>query len=139
VEDLQLPAAVTISPNATISHAIELMMEREYSQLPVIDSRRKLIGYVSLTSLQTHLDAGEAKPNDSISKWMFSFGGSKTSNGKRKRYQLITPDTSLSELSKFFEKHSFAVVTDSERKWCLGVATKYDLINFLNHRNSGFS
>jgi cystathionine beta-synthase len=109
------------------------MLDREYSQLPVIDSHKKLIGYVSLASLQTHLDVGEATPKDAISKWMFSFGGSK--NG-RKQYQLITPDTPLSELAKFFEKHSFAVVTDSERKWCLGVATKYDLINFLNHRNS---
>src|SRR3989337_1266056 len=106
------------------------MLEREYSQLQVIDSHKKLTGYVSLTSLQTHLGVGEAKPNDDISKWMFTFGRSKTSNGKRQRYQLITPDTPLSELSEFFEKHSFAVVTDSERKWCLGVATKYDLINF---------
>ncbi|CAI2164990.1 18984_t:CDS:10 [Funneliformis geosporum] len=136
VEDLQLPAAVTIPPNITISHAIELMLEREYSQLPVIDSHKKLIGYVSLTSLQTYLDAGEAAPKDVVSKWLFSFGGNGTNYSKRERYQLITPDTPLSELAKFFEKHSFAVVTDSERKWCLGVATKYDLINFLNHRNS---
>ncbi|RIA96881.1 pyridoxal-phosphate dependent enzyme [Glomus cerebriforme] len=136
VEDLQLPAAVTISPNATISHAIELMLDREYSQLPVIDTHKKLIGYVSLASLQTHLEVGEATLKDAISDWMFSFG-SKNGGAKRKRYQLVTPDTPLSELAKFFEKHSFAVVTDSERKWCLGVATKYDLINFLNHRNSG--
>ncbi|RGB28492.1 tryptophan synthase beta subunit-like PLP-dependent enzyme [Rhizophagus diaphanus] len=136
VEDLQLPAAVTISPNATISQAIELMLNREYSQLPVIDSHKKLIGYVSLTSLQSHLEVGGATLKEPISKWMFSFGGNKSGNSKRKRYQLITPDTPLSELAKFFEKHSFAVVTDSERKWCLGVATKYDLINFLNHRNS---
>ena len=91
---------------------------------------------ISLTSLQTHLDAKKATPKDLISKWMFSFSGSENGNTKRKRYQLITPDTPLSELAKFFEKHSFAVVTDTERKWCLGVATKYDLINFLNRRNS---
>nr|CAG8504541.1 11121_t:CDS:10 [Entrophospora candida] len=102
VEDLQLPAALTISPNVKISRAIDLMIEREFSQLPVIDSHRKLIGYVSLASLQTHLN------------------------------------TPLSELSKFFEKHSFAVITDSERKFCLGITTKYDLIHFLNHRNSMF-
>ena len=136
MEDLQLPAAVTVLPTTIISSAIELMLDREYSQLPVIDSHKKLIGYVSLTSLQTHLDVGEATPKDPLSKWMFSFDGSINSNTKRKRYQLITPDTPLSELAKFFEKHSFAVVTDTERKWCLGVATKYDLINFLNRRNS---
>lgn len=45
--------------------------------------------------------------------------------------------TPLSDLSKFFEKHSFAVVTDEDRRWCLGVATKYDLMTFLNRRQTG--
>lgn len=40
----------------------------------------------------------------------------------------------LLKKAKFFEKNSFAVVTDENRKWCLGVATKYDLISFLHRR-----
>ncbi|CAG8575637.1 6244_t:CDS:10 [Paraglomus brasilianum] len=137
VEDLQLPAAVTVTPTASITHALELMLEREYSQLPVIDDHRKLLGYVSQASLQTHLEAGDAHPQDQVAKWMFSFVGSGR-QGKRAKYQIITPDTPLSELAKFLDEHSFAVVTDSERKWCLGVATKYDLISFLNRRNAEF-
>ncbi|KAH8550273.1 tryptophan synthase beta subunit-like PLP-dependent enzyme [Umbelopsis sp. PMI_123] len=136
VEDLQLPAAVTISPSATVSHALNLMLEREYSQLPVIhSSNKKLVGYVSQSTLEAHLSDGSAQPNDSVSKWMFNFlkrGKGQKSNAK---YEMITPDTSLADLAKFFEKNSFAVVTDADRKWCLGVATKYDLISFLNRRN----
>ncbi|KAI9311100.1 tryptophan synthase beta subunit-like PLP-dependent enzyme [Dichotomocladium elegans] len=131
VEDLQLPAAVTIPPTATVSYALDLMLEREFSQLPVIRTdNKKLVGYVSLAALQEHLDRGTTKPNTSVQDCMFAF---KKSTGASK-YQVITPDTSLADLAKFFEKNSFAMVTDSNRKWCLGVATKYDLISFLNRR-----
>ncbi|KAI8985070.1 tryptophan synthase beta subunit-like PLP-dependent enzyme [Pilobolus umbonatus] len=131
VEDLQLPAAVTIAPSSSVSHALDLMLEREYSQLPVIrDDNRKLVGYVSLTSLQNHLENGSIQLKDTVESCMFAF---KKSPGLNK-YELITPDTSLAELAKFFEKNSFAVITDANRKWCLGVATKYDLISFLHRR-----
>ncbi|CAO3624100.1 unnamed protein product [Cunninghamella echinulata] len=132
VEDLQLPAAVTIPPSTTISRAINIMIEREYSQLPVVHAEnKKLVGYVSLTSLQSRLDQGLIKLDDSVESCMFSFKNAKSSG---MTYQLITPDTSLADLAKFFEKNSFAVVTDENRKWCLGVATKYDLISFLHRR-----
>ncbi|CAG8672818.1 14002_t:CDS:2, partial [Dentiscutata heterogama] len=134
VEDLQLPAAVTVLPNVTIAHAFDLMVEREFSQLPVTDSHRKLLGYVSLTSLQDKLDSGDATLTDEVSKWMFTFGSRNSQNQIRRQiYQIITPDTPLSELAKFFEKHSFAIVTDSERKWALAVTTKMDLIRFLRY------
>ncbi|ORE03408.1 tryptophan synthase beta subunit-like PLP-dependent enzyme [Rhizopus microsporus var. microsporus] len=130
VEDLQLPAAVTIPPTCTVGHAIDLMLEREYSQLPVINPlNRKLVGYVSLSSLQEHLVHNTADLSSTVESCMFSF--KKEGN---KKYQVITPDTSLADLAKFFEKNSFAVITDANRKWCLGVATKYDLISFLHRR-----
>ncbi|RIB27049.1 tryptophan synthase beta subunit-like PLP-dependent enzyme [Gigaspora rosea] len=135
VEDLQLPAAVTVLPNVTIAQALDLMVEREFSQLPVTDSHRKLLGYVSLTSLQDKLDSGDATLTDEVSKWMFTFGSRNSPNHRRRQiYQIITPDTPLYELAKFFEKHSFAIVTDSERKWALAVTTKMDLIRFLRYR-----
>lgn len=130
VEDLQLPAAVTIAPTSTVGYALDLMLEREYSQLPVIKpENRKLVGYVSLNALQDSLTRNSVHLNSTVSSYMFSF--KKETNNK---YQVITPDTSLADLAKFFEKNSFAVITDVNRKWCLGVATKYDLISFLHRR-----
>ncbi|KAL0080671.1 tryptophan synthase beta subunit-like PLP-dependent enzyme [Phycomyces blakesleeanus] len=132
VEDLQLPAAVTIPPSASIANALDLMLEREYSQLPVIHpANKKLVGYVSLASLQARLEQGTVKLDDRIESCMYAFN---KASGNLSKYRVITPDTSLAELAKFFEKNSFAVVTDSQRKWCLGVATKYDLISFLHRR-----
>ncbi|KAG0743215.1 hypothetical protein G6F57_004756 [Rhizopus arrhizus] len=130
VEDLQLPAAVTIAPTSTVGHAIDLMLEREYSQLPVIKpDNRKLVGYVSLSALQDRLNNNSINLNSPVDSCMSSFKKEST-----RKYQVITPDTSLADLAKFFEKNSFAVITDSNRKWCLGVATKYDLISFLHRR-----
>lgn len=136
VEELQLPAAVTVPPSATVGYALDLMLTREFSQLPVINpTNRKLMGYISLTTLTNLMEEGRAQESDLVSQWMFSF----LKKGKRSgatTYQTITPNTPLSDLSKFFEKHSFAVVTDDQRRWCLGIATKYDLMTFLNRRQS---
>lgn len=96
VEDLQLPAAVTISPSASVSHALDLMLEREYSQLPVIQNR-KLVGYVSLSSLQDHLENGKVQLNDKVETHMYSFK-KKMPGGAAHKYQVITPDTSLADL-----------------------------------------
>ncbi|KAF9435740.1 hypothetical protein BGZ76_005603 [Entomortierella beljakovae] len=136
VEDLQLPAAVTIPPTATVGYALDLMLTREFSQLPVLNpANRKLMGYISLTALTSLMEEGQAQESDEVSKWMYSFQ-KKRKKGERSTYETISPNTLLSDLSKFFEKHSFAVVTDDDRRWCLGVATKYDLMTFMNRRQS---
>lgn len=58
-------------------------------------------------------------------------------------YQLITPETPLEELEAFFEgggaasgaeKKEFAVVTDGDRKFVMGVATRGDLEEFVRRR-----
>ncbi|KAF9359566.1 hypothetical protein BGX34_008284 [Mortierella sp. NVP85] len=137
VEDLQLPAAVTVPPTATVGYALDLMMTREFSQLPVINpTNRKLMGYISLTTLTNLMEDGRAQESDQVSKWMFSFMKKGKEGSGAPAYQTITPNTPLADLSKFFEKHSFAVVTDDQRRWCLGIATKYDLMTFLNRRQS---
>ncbi|KAG0263501.1 hypothetical protein DFQ27_001753 [Actinomortierella ambigua] len=137
VEDLQLPAAVTIPPTATVGYAMDLMMTREFSQLPVIHpTNRKLMGYISQTTLTNLLEEGQAHDDDQVSKWMYSFVKKQPGLATPSKYVTITPLTPLAELAQFFEKHSFAVVTDEDRRWCLGVATKYDLMTFLNRRQS---
>ncbi|KAI8138901.1 tryptophan synthase beta subunit-like PLP-dependent enzyme [Fennellomyces sp. T-0311] len=132
VEDLQLPAAVTIPPTAPVSYALDVMLEREFSQLPVIRTdNKKLVGYVSLTSLQEQLEHQTIQAKTTVEQCMYTF---KKKGAPTSKYQIITPDTSLADLAKFFDKNSFAVITDDNRKWCLGVATKYDLISFLHRR-----
>ena len=86
VEELQLPAAVTIPPTATVGYALDLMMTREFSQLPVLNpTNRKLMGYISLTALTTLLEEGQAQESDLVSKWMYSFLKKNKSGGPRSK------------------------------------------------------
>ncbi|KAJ1968048.1 hypothetical protein IWQ62_001481 [Dispira parvispora] len=150
VEDLQLPEAVTISPRDTVSKALDIMESREYSQLPVINStHRKLVGYITLGTLQALLLTDRVTLDQPIREVMYRFQPlaaqrssaandhpSRLNAARRPTYQVITPDTPLNELAKFFEHHSVAFVTDSARKFCLGVVTKFDLLKFISRRRS---
>ena len=60
---------------------------------------------------------------------------------KGKQYTVITTETELEALEVFFDggpdgenPQSFAVVTDSGRKFVLGVATRADLEEFVKRR-----
>lgn len=58
-----------------------------------------------------------------------------------RRYRVISMDTPLEQLEAFFEgaetggqKQEFAVVTDDNRRFVLGVATRADLEEFVKRR-----
>ncbi|KUI66259.1 Cystathionine beta-synthase [Cytospora mali] len=136
VEDLQPPAALSLTPSDPISLAVEAAFEREYTHLTIVDaSTRSLLGYISIPNLQSLLEAGTVKPEDPISTAMTRF------QRKGKKYQVITMDTPLEDLEAFFEgaatggqKQEFAVVTDEDRRFVLGVATRGDLEEFVKRR-----
>lgn len=136
VEDLQPPAALSLTPSDPISVAIDLAFERDYTHLTVVDSEtRSLLGYISVPNLQSMLDSGKANPADPVSSAMARF------QRKGRQYKVITMDTPLEKLEAFFEgaatggqKQDFAVVTDDNRRFVLGVATKADLEEFVRRR-----
>ncbi|CAG7959395.1 unnamed protein product [Penicillium salamii] len=137
IEDLDPPPALSISSHDPIATAIMAAYERDYTHLTVISStKRSLLGYLSIPRLKELLQSGAVKDSDSVSAAMQRF------NRKRGTYQTITMETPLEELRKFFdgethpngEKQQFAVVTDQQRKFVLGVATKEDLEEFVKRR-----
>ncbi|KAJ1841574.1 hypothetical protein H4S02_000487 [Coemansia sp. RSA 2611] len=142
IEDLQLPAAVTVSETDPMGVAISLMTEHDFSQVPVTSAGRRLVGYLTLSAAQTLVDNHVATVDQPVSNFMLRFDAQPSrpvapgGTSIRKRYWLITPETPLSELSRFFETNSVAFVTDASRKFCLGIATKQDLIGFLARRNT---
>lgn len=110
--------------------------ERDYTHLTVISEyTRALLGYLNIPRLKELIQKGTVKDSDPVEKAMQKF---------RRRgnvYKIIAMDTSLEELEAFFEgvgmdgnKQDFAVVTDGDRKFVLGVATKGDLEEFVKRR-----
>ena len=110
--------------------------ERDYSHLTVVSSdTRALLGYLSIPRLKELLKNGTVKDGDPVEMAMQKF------RRKGNVYKVITMDTPLEELEEFFEsgsvggsKQDFAVVTDLNRRFVLGVATKWDLEEFVRRR-----
>jgi hypothetical protein len=121
----------------TVSDVLIAALGNDYTHLTVLDSStRALRGYVAIPALQAKLDAGLVRPNDRITeeKAMTTFR-------RGRKYTVITPATPLEDLERFFDggmsagqTQDFAVVTDPERKFVLGVATKADLEEFVKRR-----
>ncbi|KAJ0121143.1 cystathionine beta-synthase [Diaporthe amygdali] len=136
VEDLQPPAALSLTPSDPISLALEAAFERDYTHLTIVDSEtRSLMGYISIPNLQSLLDGGKVAAEDPISAAMTRF------QRRGRKYKVITMDTPLEELEAFFEgaqtagqKQEFAVITDDNRRFVLGVATRDDLEQFVKRR-----
>ena len=126
VEDLQLPAAVCVYDSQPATDALETMMSRDFSQLPVVNSNRKVVGLIQLRALEGLSQSDLQLP---IRRWMHSFSRKKTTP-----YVVVTPATPLAELEQFFENHPAAIVTDSSAKFPLGIVTKLDLMRFVSRR-----
>ncbi|KIY48430.1 hypothetical protein FISHEDRAFT_43315 [Fistulina hepatica ATCC 64428] len=128
VEDLQLPPAFALPEDEAIARAIDLAYDRDFSHIPVLNSSRKPIGYIDVATLKLKFERGEANPDDKVAACMTKF---KRSGAP---YTVITPMTPLAELEEFLEHNIFALITDNERKFVLGVATPQDLESFAVRR-----
>lgn len=136
VEDLQLSPAVCVVSSTAIERAISVAHDHDYSQLPLVDEARKLLGYVDVASLRQRLDAGQSQPEDRVETAMLSFAHQGKNAGKRK-FTVITPQTDLADLEAFLGHEPFAFVTDASRAFVLGVVTTEDLTKFVARRGGG--
>ncbi|TRM60327.1 hypothetical protein BD626DRAFT_407646 [Schizophyllum amplum] len=129
VEDLQLQPAFALPSTEAVSRAIELAYDRDFSHIPVLDKSRRPLGYIDVAALKKTWEAGGADPNAPVSQFMTKFKRSTS-----QPYTTITPWTSLADLEDFLKNNLFAIVTDNDRKFVLGVATAQDLENFVTRR-----
>ncbi|KAG8766972.1 hypothetical protein FRC20_006029 [Serendipita sp. 405] len=133
VEDLQLPPAFALSKTQNVMSAIELAYDRDFSYLPILDKNRRPLGYIDVTALKQAWEAGEIDADDQVHNVATKFDRSSATG---RAYTVITPNTPLEILEEFLRKNVFALVTDHERKFVLGVATMQDLENFVTRRGS---
>jgi len=131
VEDLQLPPAFSLPQQESISRALELAYERDFSHIPVLNTNRKPLGYLDVPALKQKWEGGLVDPNEKVSKYMTKFKRSPSTP-----YTLITPSTPLEDLEEFLNHNIFAIVTDFDRKFLLAVATLQDLENFVKRRGT---
>jgi hypothetical protein len=139
VADLDLPPALSTSPDTSLDSAFLSASSHDYTHLTVLSpTTRALLGYLPIPRLRTLLETRQLQPSDPVSKAMVRF-----QRDRGRVYRVITMETELWELEGFFEgigdlgngeKQDFAVVTDAGRKFVLGVVTKGDLEEFVKRR-----
>ncbi|KAL1606070.1 cystathionine beta-synthase [Nothophoma quercina] len=157
IASLRLKPVTTVPTNSPCSEAIETMREKGFDQLPVSTyssaGKQRLVGLVTLGNLLSYIASGRASPKSKVEDIMFDFRklnevvkdlgrlhleGEGTKVGSRREFVEITRDTKLSDLNKFFEWNSAAIVTekvDGETR-AAAVVTKVDLLTWMVSQKS---
>jgi cystathionine beta-synthase len=147
VGSLRLKPVTSVLETSLCSEAIETMRDKAFDQLPVLAGPGgKLVGLVTLGNLLSYVSRGRATGKTPVKDVMFDFSRidevvtdpREGKASKHRKFVSITIDTPLTELSKFFEWNSAAVVTESstgDHKAALSkplaVVTKVDLLTWM--------
>ncbi|GAC96448.1 hypothetical protein PHSY_004028 [Pseudozyma hubeiensis SY62] len=137
VEDLQVPPAISVPSSTSISSALRVALDHDYSQLPLVsDKNRKLLGYVQKDRLEQQVNSSNGDKTVATIMTKFSGGSAAASSSSAAvaTYTVITPDTGLAELEVFLQSQPFAFITDPGRAFVLGVATQEDLSKYVSRR-----
>ncbi|XP_049483742.1 cystathionine beta-synthase isoform X2 [Panthera uncia] len=147
VQELSLSAPLTVLPTVTCEHTIEILREKGFDQVPVVDESGAILGMVTLGNMLSSLLAGKVQPSDQVRKVLY------------KQFKQIRLTDPLGKLSHILEMDHFALVVheqiqsrdlaltgvvggpsdhsngkSSKRQTVFGVVTAIDLLNFVAAR-----
>uniref|UniRef100_A0ACB8FHV7 Uncharacterized protein n=1 Tax=Sphaerodactylus townsendi TaxID=933632 RepID=A0ACB8FHV7_9SAUR len=133
VQELCLSAPLTVLPSVTCEKTIEILREKGFDQVPVVDESGVILGMVTLGNMLSSVLAGKVQPSDQVSKVIY------------KQFKKIRLQDNLGKLSHILEIDHFALVVhdqiqyhsdgkSSKRQMVFGVVTAIDLLNFVTAR-----
>jgi acetoin utilization protein AcuB len=130
---------ITVSPDTPIQEALQLMRSRSIRRLPVLDSKGKLVGLVSM------LDLIDASPSDatSLSVWELNYLVSKITVKDVMTTDLITvtEDTPLEEAARIMADNKIGGLPVLQGEELVGIITETDLfkifLEMLGGRRAG--
>jgi len=125
IKDLNLHEAITVDSKTTVQATLDLMKKGGFDQIPIVDEHKKMVGFVTTSSLLAAISKGKATINGPVLDATYH-------SNTKKHFQVVTPATKLADLQKFFEKNSAAFVTsEKDNSVVLSVVTKVDLLHWL--------
>uniref|UniRef100_UPI0029557DB7 cystathionine beta-synthase-like n=1 Tax=Panthera onca TaxID=9690 RepID=UPI0029557DB7 len=71
VQELSLSAPLTVLPTVTCEHTIEILREKGFDQVPVVDESGAILGMVTLGNMLSSLLAGKVQPSDQVRKVLY--------------------------------------------------------------------
>lgn len=111
----------TVTENDSVQHALSLMAERDFSQLPVVDEGQKLVGMITSDSILRAVSNFRAIPQSLKVSHVVK---------KAKPHQL---EDDLSELLRGLRDTSAIPIVDGEDK-VVYIVTNYDTAEYFRHR-----
>ncbi|KAI1241494.1 hypothetical protein IHE44_0004967 [Lamprotornis superbus] len=130
IQELSLSAPLTVLPTVTCAKTVEILREKGFDQVPVVDESGVILGMVTLGNMLSSLLVGKVKPSDEVRKVIY------------KQFQQINLKDNLGKLSHILEIDHFALVvheqiqyhtdgSSSKRQMVFGIVTAIDLLNFV--------
>ena len=130
VSRLGISAPFTVQPTVSCSAVIELMHSKGFDQIPIVDEANKILGVVTEGNLAKLLTRGKVSGSDPVSSAAF------------KKYEVVTPDSTLSELSRAFDRDAFAIVVSEQTTFTssnesvshssvVGLVSRIDMLNYV--------
>ena len=139
--DVMTPDPVCISPDAAITDAIQLMLERKFSGLPVVDARGALVGIVTEGDLVRRTETGTQRKRSGWLEFLVGPGRLATEYlqaRSRKVEDVMTPDvrtvtenTTLDEIVHLMERHQINRVLVMRDGKLVGIVTRANLLHAL--------
>jgi CBS domain-containing protein len=141
---IMTPDAISVLPEDTVQHAIELMLKNRISGLPVVDKNRNLVGIVSEGDLLRRAEIGtERKRNRWLSLLLGTGRLAKDyvhSHG-RKVEEIMTPEpvtvseyTPLEDVARLMEQHHIKRLPVMRDDKLVGMVTRANLIQAIAAR-----
>jgi CBS domain-containing protein len=141
VSDVMTRRVISVTPEATVRHAIHLMLANHISGLPVIDDKGKLVGIVSEGDFLRRSEIGTERKR---SRWLIAFLGPNEpahdyvhSHGlKVKEVMTCEPikvqeDTQLDQVVHLMESHNIKRLPVVRGEKVVGVVSRANLMRAL--------
>ena len=141
VSDVMTRRVISVTPEATVRHAIRLMLQNNISGLPVIDDKGKLVGIVSEGDFLRRSEIGTERKR---SRWLTAFLGPSEpahdyvhSHGlKVKEVMTCEPimvqeDTQLDQVVHLMESHNIKRLPVVRGEKVVGVVSRANLMRAL--------
>lgn len=133
VRNLTLTVPVCVRPEVNCREVLKILKKNGFDQMPVVGSNGEVSGMVTVGNLSSLMLKGRVRNEDPVSKAVY------------KQFKKVTPETTLAELSRYFNKDHFALVQTSQMNFrgedsvdtvqvLTGVVTRIDLLDYIAAR-----
>ena len=130
VKDWMTYDVVTVSPDTTVPEANKLMTEEEIRRLPVVDSKGRLVGIVTLGDLR----GAQPSSATSLSIWEMNYLLSRLTVKQIMRSDLITvtPEATIGEAAtRMLANRVAGLPVVDEKDKLVGIITESDIFTMV--------